>query len=75
MEQRARLLVAFADGFEESGLTMTARRMRVVARDLVELVGVVRAYQRNERERNPVDGETAPLLAWNGATDVDDVPF
>jgi hypothetical protein len=35
--QRARLLIAFADGFEESGLVVAARRMRVVARDSLEL--------------------------------------
>jgi hypothetical protein len=38
IEQRALLLIAFADGFEESGLTMTARRMRVVARDVLYLL-------------------------------------
>lgn len=35
--QRARLLIAFADGQEEAGFVVTARRMRLVARDTLHL--------------------------------------
>lgn len=35
---RARLLIAFADGQEEAGFVVSARRMRMVARDSLELV-------------------------------------
>lgn len=43
--QRARLLIAFADGQEEAGFVMTARRMRVVARDALELAREVHYYR------------------------------
>jgi hypothetical protein len=38
MEMRARLLIAFADGQEEAGFVVTARRMRVCARDVLDLL-------------------------------------
>jgi hypothetical protein len=57
MAMRARLLIAMADGAEEAGFVMSSRRSRQVARDLLELVERVRAYESalesvlDERER------------------------
>jgi hypothetical protein len=59
-EQRARELILFADGLEEGGLVAYAQRARVVARDLLQVAGELRAErsvrgsiqeQRNAFER------------------------
>jgi hypothetical protein len=51
MTDRAVLAIAFADGLEEAGFVMSARRMRTVARDVIELGAKVRGYESVERER------------------------
>lgn len=56
IEQRALLLIAFADGQEEAGFVVSARRMRTVARDTVELVQRVRDHER-QLGRTVVDRE------------------
>jgi hypothetical protein len=51
MTDRAVLAIAFADGLEEAGFVMSARRMRTVARDVIELAARVRGLESLERER------------------------
>jgi hypothetical protein len=46
---RARDLIEFANGLDEAGLSETARRSRVVARDLLELVDELRAERSARR--------------------------
>jgi hypothetical protein len=46
---RARALIAFTDGLEEAGLGETARRSRVVACDVLELVEAL-AAERSARK-------------------------
>jgi hypothetical protein len=38
IEQRAREAISFGDGLEDGGMHQTARRLRLIARDVLELV-------------------------------------
>jgi hypothetical protein len=51
---RARALIAFTDGLEEPGLGETARRSRVVARDVLELAEAL-ASERSARRASQAD--------------------
>jgi hypothetical protein len=68
--QRAVLLISFADGQEEAGFVVGARRMRAVARDVIELAARVHSYEDTQRHAPPV---ALPLTGGDddGAEEVD----
>ncbi len=49
-EQRARAFIEFCDGLEEAGLVDYARRGRLLARDVLELAGMLEAERSARRQ-------------------------
>jgi site-specific recombinase len=70
-EQRARDLIVFADAFEDAGHPQLARRSRVVAADLLRIVGELRDEQSARRAIQADRDRALQILANHAAENLD----